>query len=561
MAMTEELKGTVSITLGIKHPFRLVNFSVGLVTLTGYPAAVFKHSLNTLEKLIYARDVSKTLADISAQLDISNTVSTKTRITTMSGDVLSVVMSGQVLADDAGRENLHLVLSDITQLEAAAIESEQAKSDLDVFANTVPSGLSKHLLDNKLTLLWANKYFYKICGYTEMEFKKRFGHNSLAFILSTDLALVINALADLSEEEEPRNIYFRIRDKLGDIRWINASLARSGESRHGTPILNMVMTDITSLKIAEQRAQLAEQKYTIISDISEELPYEYDIENNVITFAEKFTSIFGAYPIIKHPARRLVQTGLVSEDTKDALYELFRAARSGGRHATELKLKTVDSGYQWYFTIFSTIYNEERQPVSVVGLLRNIHAQKLEQQRLTSRAESDLMTGLLNKATTESRVSERLSALNGTSLDAFLLIDIDDFKTINDTHGHGVGDKVILDLAEILKKSMRGYDLAGRVGGDEFCLYLADLPDINIACQRAELLNNELLYLYPPEGNLHVTLSIGVVALEHAMSYRELLNASDIAMYRTKSTGKNGFTLFREDMARTNYVNPREERH
>ena len=152
----------------------------------------------------------------------------------------------------------------------------------------------------------------------------------------------------------------------------------------------------------------------------------------------------------------MLKMGLVSYDTQSAIEELFYLAKAGTEyHSTEFKLNTKNGGFQWYFSTFSTIYDEEGTPLRVVGLLRNIHAQKVEQQKLLIRAETDQMTGLYNKATTESKIQASLRELNGNSYQVLMLVDIDDFKKINDTFGHLKGDEVIVDIAKALQGIQR----------------------------------------------------------------------------------------------------------
>ena len=176
-----------------------------------------------------------------------------------------------------------------------------------------------------------------MCGYSEHDYKEKFGKSTLQLVLSEDLALVIDALADLTENEENSKIMnFRIQCADGNIKWVNAVIARSGSEEQGFPVVNLVMSDITSLKIAETKAMLEEQKYLIISDISEELPYEYDIATDTITFAEKFNHIFEGESVIENPTENMLKMGLVSYDTQSAIEELFYLAKAGTEyHSTE----------------------------------------------------------------------------------------------------------------------------------------------------------------------------------------------------------------------------------
>ncbi|MCM1272312.1 MAG: EAL domain-containing protein [Clostridium sp.] len=560
MTSTNYANGTdvATFVLETDAPYNILDFDQGLCLMTGYSPRELSKNICTLDNLLFVDDFAETIASINYQLSISNLISFQNRIVTKHGAVLTVLCNGQAYTLNDGRDVLQCVFTDITNLENAANETAQAKTDLEIFANTVPSGVSKHLLDNNLSLIWANNFFYDMCGYTENSFKEACGKNTLAIVWSEDLAIVIDVLADLTEDKNSKIANFRVKCADGSIKWVNAIFARSGENAEGFPILNLVMSDITNLKIAEMKARLEEQKYLIIADISEELPYEYDIAEDTITFAEKFNKIFDADPILYNPAVSMISLGLVSSDTKDAFDELFMLAKSGTAfHSTEFKLNTRNSGFQWFFSTFSTIYDEDQKPIRVVGLLRNINIQKTEQQKLLMKAETDLMTGLLNKAVTESKIKAHLRELDGNVYNVFMLVDIDDFKKVNDTYGHLKGDEVIVNIADTLKEYAGEYDLAGRLGGDEFCVYFSNLLDTQVACEKAEQIANRIRELYPGTDSCKVTLSIGIAFTNEPLPYDVLLERADTALYQAKLNGKNCYYCYRDDMERATYENER----
>ncbi len=556
---SENSKRMATLVIATRPPYDILDFDQHLSKMTGYSREELLSALRTLGRLLYVADSREVLNSISDQLSVSNTVNVKSRIATKDGRVRSVLITGQAFQIET-ISVLRCVFNDITHLENAAIESAQAKSDLDRFASTVPCGLSKHLLDNNLTLLWANDYYYQIYGFTsETAYRHALGRNSLSFIHSEDLALVIDALADLTEDSPAKSISYRIRGADGRMHWVNTTLAHAGEKIKNFSVINLVTTDITNLKIAEMKAQLEEQKYLIISDISEELAYEYDFKNDILTFAEKYRSTFDGETIVADPANSLIASGLVSAETQDAWRELFfLAASDTKRFSTEFKLLVRDRGYEWYMTTFSTIYDNENSPVSVVGLLRNINTQKAEQENLRSRAERDLMTGLYNKSTAESKISEALKSIDGNTHGVFMLLDTDDFKRINDTYGHLKGDEVINNIARVLKECAGEYDIPGRLGGDEFCLYLGNVLDIQIVSEKANFIAKRLKEIYPPGQGAQCTMSIGITVTDAPISYEAALEQADRAVYKAKAIGKDCYVFYTPDMERSVYVNTRE---
>ena len=548
-----------TFVLDTAAPYNILDFDQGLCVMTGYSPRELAGKICTLDKLLYVDDFSETITSINYQLSISNLISFQKRIVTKTGDILTVLCNGQAYSLNDGRDVLQCVFTDITHLETAASESTKAKTDLEVFANTVPSGLCKNLLDNNLSLIWANNFFYSMSGYSKSQYEDKFGRSMLSLVFSEDLATVIDALADLKEEGKSQIVNFRIKCAFGNIKWVNAVFANAGETAENFPVVNIVMSDITSLKEAELKAALEEQKYLIISDISEELPYEYDIATDTIKFADKFENIFEGSSVMENPSVNMIKTGLASADSKDSIEELFYLAKTGTEyHASEFKLNTKNGGYQWYFSSFSSIYNEKEEPVRAIGLLRNIHAQKVEQQKLIEKSEKDQMTGLLNKVATENKIKSNLRELDGNSYNIFMIIDIDDFKNINDTYGHLMGDEVIISIADVIKKYAGDYGYGGRLGGDEFCLFLTNVLDMTLALEKAAYICESVRRLYPGSSDTpKVTLSIGIAATREQLPVNVLMENADTALYQVKERGKNGFFLYEEDMERAMYKNDR----
>lgn len=187
-------------------------------------------------------------------------------------------------------------------------------------------------------------------------------------------------------------------------------------------------------------------------------------------------------------------------------------------------------------------------PEIVISRVNNVMASnrrmlsiELEAQKLKIKSELDEMTGLYNKTTTEIAMNETLKISDGKQ-DVLMVIDIDNFKTVNDTSGHQAGDHVIKIIADLISGLFRKSDIVGRVGGDEFCVLMVDVPEISIAHSKV----NELIQIMRYKPNLtipeYVTLSIGV-SNNHKRNttYAELFKEADEALYQAKEAGKAQF--------------------
>jgi diguanylate cyclase (GGDEF)-like protein len=173
----------------------------------------------------------------------------------------------------------------------------------------------------------------------------------------------------------------------------------------------------------------------------------------------------------------------------------------------------------------------------------------LARERALAQAESfahaaaiDPLTGAFNRRYFQTRLEEELERARRHSLSlTLLLLDIDNFKTINDTFGHLAGDAVIKDIAEILRRSVRMFDVCARFGGEEFAIIMPGSNAESVATV-AERIRERIEAYRPTEpsmGGVGVTVSIGIGVSSVSMSPRELINRADQALYIAKRDGKN----------------------
>lgn len=544
----------------LKPPYHILECDKEFLSLMHISLTYAKAHLHVLSDIIKGSEYEDFVGSLHYQLQRSNFTNDKIHIEKKNGETSQFLLSGQAFILKDKREVLQCNCTDISSLETSALMTEQAISDLEVFSQSVRCGLSKHLCDNSLSIVWANDYFYQLFGYNKTEYEEAFGSSLISMIYPEDLSLVVNSMASLMEDHEI-DISFRIKHKTQAFRWVNLIAARiEGHQEDEFPTANFVLNDITKLKLAEMQAELETRKYEIIADISEEIPFEYNIETDVLTYAPKYETIFGRKNIYRHPLKQFLAGNYISEDTVTAFSGIFDAAKSGDTtHSTEYKLKNAKGEYEWHYSTFSLIKDASGKPARAIGIIRNIHSLKQEQESLLHRAQTDSMTGLLNKATTEALVTERLKELQSGAYDVVFLVDIDDFKTINDTYGHVVGDEVIIDIANALMRYTFNDGFVGRIGGDEFLVYLPNILDTTLACEKAEKYAEELRTKYPGDnGKPKVTLSIGIAATDISLPYSDLLERADAALYQTKLNGKNGYVIYDETIERGNYHNERK---
>lgn len=202
----------------------------------------------------------------------------------------------------------------------------------------------------------------------------------------------------------------------------------------------------------------------------------------------------------------------------------------------EIRIKNCDGEYQWYSVDVTVLYIKGKTDGHLILKITDISETKKKVLGLVQKTQMDVLTGLLNREAFQKKTKEYMASLDRGYL---FLIDLDNFKLINDRYGHQTGDKVIALTAECMKKCFRGEDLLGRFGGDEFLVYMPGNAAEKTVKERGAVLQkmiSETVIDGFPE--LKISCSIGIARYKNG-EYKTLLEKADKAMYKAKNAGRN----------------------
>lgn len=172
---------------------------------------------------------------------------------------------------------------------------------------------------------------------------------------------------------------------------------------------------------------------------------------------------------------------------------------------------------------------------------------KEKEEELLKLAQSDPLTGLYNKTASTALATEILLQQR-KGLHALMVLDIDNFKSINDSLGHALGDMVLTEVATRLRQLARPQDIVGRIGGDEFMLLITNIPEREVAQQKASDICSALRGNYICEtGSCKLTCSLGVAFSEDECEFKALFINADAAMYRAKAKGRDQYLIYRKN--------------
>ncbi|MDP3702573.1 MAG: EAL domain-containing protein [Hylemonella sp.] len=347
---------------------------------------------------------------------------------------------------------------------------------------------------------------------------------------------------------------FRVRGPGGELRWIRGNSV-TVRDLGGELASYGALTDITERKQAETRLQESEARFRSLTDLSSDWYWEIDENFRFTNFVgyRDGKSIMTRDESLGKTRWELGALNLGPED-----WEAHRRVLASHKPFRDLELKRLDAEGQAYWVAVSgtPIFDGTGQFCGYRGIGRDISKRKLAEDETQRLAFYDTLTGLPNRRL----MMDRLLHAQGTSArsrrnGALLFIDLDNFKDLNDTLGHDVGDLLLEQVALRLVSCLREGDTAARFGGDEFVVMLEDLSEDGAeAASQAELVGEKILLRlnapYKLVGREHNSSpSIGVTLFcGSALGVDELLKRADVAMYQAKAAGRNTLRFFDPQM-------------
>ncbi|WP_181995556.1 sensor domain-containing diguanylate cyclase [Clostridium sp. AM58-1XD] len=310
--------------------------------------------------------------------------------------------------------------------------------------------------------------------------------------------------------------------------------------------LQVIITDITQEREQRRKVALNEERYRIISEQTRDTVYDWDIIKDRIQFSPTYEKMFGFCPPENISITALTEFDIVHEDDKLQVQQMIQAILNGSPQAfAEYRAKCADGSYLWCRNQTTTIFDDDGKPVHVIGVLSDINDLKLENAVLQKQVMRDSLTGLLNRMAVQKLVERRLFE-EPEQQHIFLLIDIDRFKEINDTLGHSAGDHALRWLSSHLKRHFCENDLVGRMGGDEFSVFLTYAASTEIIRRKVERLTEEIARDSQSDSRVPLlSISAGTAVYpKDGQTFAELYRHADTALYAIKRRGGNGYALY-----------------
>ncbi len=295
------------------------------------------------------------------------------------------------------------------------------------------------------------------------------------------------------------------------------------------------------LQISSRTLTLLEQeriKYQFYASMTKEILFEYDRGADLLEFSEWGAKYLGIPELITHPAGSDVCGELGRDSYQDMAHRLEKAT-ADNPEASRTYCLNLRGNPHWFKVVVRTLWDREGQESysRVIGKLVDIHEDHTKLDKLWEQSMRDPLTGIYNRRATREMAARMLQSGAGDCL--MMLIDLDFFKSANDVYGHSFGDRLLRHVAQNIQSSIRKDDIAGRVGGDEFLVFMVCRDDPE------QLANRIFQAATAPLDSYTVSLSMGAaVSPRDGAAYDALFHSADVALYEAKRRGKNQHCFF-----------------
>jgi diguanylate cyclase (GGDEF)-like protein/PAS domain S-box-containing protein len=359
-----------------------------------------------------------------------------------------------------------------------------------------------------------------------------------------------DALAQLLAGEALRlDLEYRVRKPDGHWKWL---LTRGKAKRFDDAgnVLNVAGShlDISVRKATASRLKEAEDKLALAARIAELGFWEWNLQTDEVFFSAQWKRQLGYQ---EHElANRFDewQPRLHPDDHDRVIAYMHNYVRQpSGDYHIEFRIRHRDGSYRWMAARAQLVRDDKGQPLRLNGTHLDITEHKKREEQVRRVVQHDRLTGLPNRALVLELAEAWLPATQRSGKQfAVMFIDLDDFKPINDTYGHHIGDEVLKEVAQRLRASFRSHDLIGRLGGDEFLVIVTQLENALGATHAAAHVQQQLALPYRiGDLELRTSSSIGISLYpEHGADINTLVRHADRAMYDAKQDGKGSYRLY-----------------
>jgi diguanylate cyclase (GGDEF)-like protein/PAS domain S-box-containing protein len=531
--------------------FKVSHVNAAIEKLSGISPQTFMNDGDSWVKLIHVDDRAKAQLAISEVFNTSR-VEVEYRIVLADGHVRWVSDRRHlVYAEQGVPAELVCVIRDETDKKLAANADRESKERVIQMLETSPIGVRIASATGD-KVLFANKRYTELINCAP---DTVMGRNPKLYYANPLEYEAILAQVNSGHSVNDRLIQLMVEDK--GLIWVIASYRPV--HYEGEAAMLGWFYDVTELRQAQEallqsealaKQSLEELKYQKYALDKHAIVAVTDVKGRITYANDKFSEISG-YTIeeLIGQDHAILNSGY---HPKGFFKEMYRVVASGQVWHDEVCNRAKDGTLYWVDTTIAPFLGDDGKPQSYISIRTDITQRKAAEDKSNYLALYDTLTNLPNRRLLLDRLNQALAAAaRSVRNGALLFLDLDHFKTLNDTLGHDVGDLLLQQVAERLTACVREGDTVARLGGDEFVVILEGLSEHDVeAATQAEVIGEKILakFVQPYQFKgyeYHITSSIGITLFgKNNLKSDELLKQADIAMYQAKKLGRNALSFF-----------------
>lgn len=430
----------------------------------------------------------------------------------------------------------------VKKLENTITEVNEAKALFELFFETIPDATLIISVD-EFKIFNCNHAFESLAGYSKTELLGRVFSDIPLFKINDQEKRLKEAVTVF---EKPQSISLELQLTDGSLYYglFSSAIILIEEKKY---VLS-VIKNITELKVLEKKLRKSEETHRLLADNASDVIWIMDLTGKfsyISPSVEKLRGYTVQEVIIQTKEELLCPHSLVylEKGLADAIYLVqnnlpFKIFRG------DMEQPCKDGTTVWTDLTVSGIYDKDTQFIGMLGVSRDITERKVMENEIRRLTEIDRLTQLYNRLKSDTVLKEeRERSQRSLTKFSIILLDIDNFKKVNDTYGHNVGDEVLIGFAQIIRSNIRKIDTAARWGGEEIMIIMPESDGVGAQHLAEKLLVKIREHSFPDIG--HITASFGVAEFENGITEVELVSRADTAMYEAKAAGKNCVRVYK----------------
>jgi diguanylate cyclase (GGDEF)-like protein len=315
------------------------------------------------------------------------------------------------------------------------------------------------------------------------------------------------------------------------------------------------MDELSENRVLQNQMYENEKIYRSALELTCERVFEADLSHNRVLYGcEKYANTFPFLrtEIYDEMVRSIAEHAVSDKDAKlfrqtFSQSSLLKALRRLGvpEVSMDYRLRNKSGEFVWYSASVIFLNSGSYDGLKIIGYVKNINERKKQEIEILNQSQKDGLTGLYNKKVTENMIDSYLSGEGQSSRHAVIMVDIDNFKLINDSFGHTQGDIALTKVSQKLQSLFRTTDIVGRVGGDEFLVLMKNVTDSGALLEKLKSIGRYFREIRLDDESYRIHGSIGVSLYpDDGICYITLFKKADMALYYSKAHGKDQYYFF-----------------